>query len=97
MGCQGGCFAGRQPRRAREFFLKYQDRTMFGTDNEVSEEMYRNHFRWLETGDEYFDYWGYPGPGGWEIYGMELPGSVLEKIYHLNAERMFGNFKHRWL
>ncbi len=84
---------GRQPRRAREFFLKYQDRIMFGTDNEVTEEMYRNHFRWLETGDEYFDYWGYPGQGRWKIYGMELPDSVLEKIYHLNAERLFGRFK----
>ena len=83
---------GRQPRRAREFFLKYQDRIMFGTDNEVTEEMYRNHFRWLETGDEYFDYWGYPSQGRWEIYGMELPDEVLEKIYHLNAERLFSHF-----
>jgi predicted TIM-barrel fold metal-dependent hydrolase len=84
---------GRQPRRAREFFLKYQDRIMFGTDNEVTEPMYRNHFRWLETGDEYFDYWGYPGQGRWKIYGMELPDSVLEKIYHGNAERMFAQFR----
>ena len=83
---------GRQPRRAREFFLKYQDRIMFGTDNEVTEEMYRNHFRWLETDDEYFDYWGYPGQGRWEIYGMALPDPVLEKIYHRNAEKMFGAF-----
>lgn len=84
---------GRQPRRAREFFIKYQDRIMFGTDNGMDEEMYRNHFRWLETADEYFDYWGYPGQGRWKIYGMELPDPVLEKIYHLNAERMFGQFK----
>jgi predicted TIM-barrel fold metal-dependent hydrolase len=84
---------GRQPRRAREFFLQYQDRIMFGTDNEVTEDMYRNHFRWLETGDEYFDYWGYPSQGRWKIYGMELPDQVLEKIYHLNAERMFAQFK----
>jgi predicted TIM-barrel fold metal-dependent hydrolase len=83
---------GRQPRRAREFFLKYQDRIMFGTDNEVTEEMYRNHFRWLETDDEYFDYWGYPGQGRWKIYGMALPDPVLEKIYHLNAEHMFAAF-----
>jgi predicted TIM-barrel fold metal-dependent hydrolase len=84
---------GRQPRRAREFFLKYQDRIMFGTDNGMDEEMYRNHFRWLETADEYFDYWGYPGQGRWKIYGMELPDTVLEKIYHLNAERIFHQFK----
>jgi predicted TIM-barrel fold metal-dependent hydrolase len=88
---------GRQPRRAREFFLKYQDRIMFGTDNSVEEGMYRNHFRWLETGDEYFNYWGYPGQGRWKIYGMELPDSALEKIYHLNAERMFGQFKGKSL
>ena len=84
---------GRQPRRAREFFIKYQDRIMFGTDNSIDEEMYRNHFRWLETADEYFDYWGYPGQGRWKIYGMELPDSVLEKIYHKNAERMFSQFR----
>jgi predicted TIM-barrel fold metal-dependent hydrolase len=83
---------GRQPRRAREFFIKYQDRIMFGTDNGMDAEMYRNHFRWLETADEYFDYWGYPGQGRWKIYGMELPDPVLEKIYHLNAERIFRRF-----
>jgi len=84
---------GRQPRRAREFFIKYQDRIMFGTDNGMDEAMYRNHFRWLETADEYFEYWGYPGQGRWGIYGMELPDSVLEKIYHKNAERIFGQFR----
>jgi predicted TIM-barrel fold metal-dependent hydrolase len=83
---------GRQPRRAREFFLKYQDRIMFGTDNGMDEAMYRNHFRWLETADEYFDYWGYPGQGRWKIYGLDLPDSVLEKIYHKNAERIFSQF-----
>jgi uncharacterized protein len=84
---------GRQPRRAREFFIKYQDRIMFGTDNGMDEEMYRNHFRWLETADEYFDYWGYPGQGRWKIYGMALPDPVLEKVYHKNAERLFAQFK----
>lgn len=84
---------GRQPRRARAFFLKFQDRIMFGTDNGMDEEMYRNHFRWLETADEYFDYWGYPAQGRWEIYGLDLPDDVLEKIYHLNAERIFQQFK----
>ena len=84
---------GPPARRAREFFLKYQDRIMFGTDNGMDEAMYRNHFRWLETGDEYFDYWGYPGQGRWKIYGMELPDDVLEKVYHKNAERVFGQFR----
>jgi predicted TIM-barrel fold metal-dependent hydrolase len=84
---------GRQPRRARKFFLQYQDRIMFGTDFSVSAEMYRNHFRWLETADEYFDYWAAPEQGRWKIYGLELPDEVLEKVYHHNAERVFSQFK----
>jgi predicted TIM-barrel fold metal-dependent hydrolase len=84
---------GRQPRRTRELFLKYQDRVMFGTDNEVTEAMYRNNFRWLESADECFDYWGAPGQGRFEISGLALPDAVLEKIYHKNAERLFQQFK----
>jgi hypothetical protein len=34
---------------------------MSGTDNEVTEQTYRNHFRRRDTGDENFDDWGYPG------------------------------------
>ena len=81
---------GRQPRQARDFFLKYQDRIMFGTDAEVKDAMYRNYFRWLETADEAFDYWDAPGQGRWEIYGLNLPDPVLEKVYHKNAERVLG-------
>jgi predicted TIM-barrel fold metal-dependent hydrolase len=84
---------GRQPRRARKFFLDYQDRIMFGTDSEPEEAMYANYFRWLETPDEYFQYAGYPGQGRWEIYGMELPDNVLEKVYNKNAEKIFAQFK----
>jgi predicted TIM-barrel fold metal-dependent hydrolase len=84
---------GRQPRRARKFFLDYQDRIMFGTDSEPEEQMYANYFRWLETADEYFPYWGYPGQGRWDIYGMELPDSVLEQVYHKNAENLFAQFR----
>jgi len=84
---------GRQPRRTRDLFLKFQDRVLFGTDNSVSEEMYRNNFRFLETADEYFDYWGAPGQGRFEISGLALPDDVLEKIYHKNAEKLFSQFR----
>ncbi len=84
---------GRQPRRAQDLFLKYQDRVMFGSDNGMDAEMYRNYFRWLETADEYFDYWGAPSQGRWKISGMELPDPVLEKVYHGNAEHLFAGFK----
>jgi predicted TIM-barrel fold metal-dependent hydrolase len=84
---------GRQPRRAREIFMRYSDRIMFGTDEGAGEEMYRNYFRWLETGDEYFPYAQYPQQGRWMIYGLDLPDEVLEKVYHRNAEKLFGNFE----
>ena len=84
---------GRQPRRARKFFLDYQNRIMFGTDSDPEEAMYANYFRWLETPDEYFSYAGYPGQGRWEIYGMELPDNILEKVYNKNAEKLFAQFK----
>lgn len=86
---------GRQPRRTRKLFMDFQDRIMFGTDNGPEEEMYRNNFRWLETADEDFDYWGAPEQGRWTISGLDLPGPVLEKIYHLNAEKIFARYGKR--
>jgi predicted TIM-barrel fold metal-dependent hydrolase len=83
---------GRQPRRAYKFFTEFQDRILFGTDAEPVPEMYSNYFRWLETQDEYFPYWGYPEQGRWEIYGLGLPDQVLEKVYHGNAEKIFARF-----
>ena len=70
---------GRQPRRARKFFLDYSDRIMFGTDNTAEEGMYQNYFRWLETADEYFEYWGYPEQGRWHIYGLDLPDACWKR------------------
>ena len=79
---------GRQPRRARAFFLKYQDRILFGTDAAPEEAMYRKWFRFLESADEHFDYWHSPGQGRWTISGLDLPRDVLEKVYAKNAERV---------
>jgi len=66
---------------------------MFGTDEGAQEAMYQNYFRWLETNDDYFPYAQYPAQGRWMIYGLALPDDVLEKVYHLNAERLFAAFK----
>lgn len=84
---------GRQPRRTRKLFLDYQDRVMFGSDNTPDVDMYQSNFRWLETDDEAFDYWGSPSQGRWTISGLSLPDAVLEKIYQQNAEKLFGRFK----
>ena len=43
---------GRQPRAAHEFFVKYQDRVLFGKDSYQPDE-YPYYWRTFETGDEY--------------------------------------------
>jgi predicted TIM-barrel fold metal-dependent hydrolase len=81
---------GRQPYTARKFFLKYQDRIMFGTDTTPRRDAYRMYYRFLETDDEYFDCaGGHQRQGFWMIYGIFLPKDVLEKIYRTNAEKIF--------
>lgn len=80
---------GRQPYTARRFFLKYQDRIMFGTDTTPRREAFRIYYRFLETDDEYFDCAAsHHLQGFWMIYGIFLPKEVLEKIYQKNAERV---------
>lgn len=80
---------GRQPYSARRFFLKYQDRILFGTDTAPNRDSYRIYYRFLETDDEYFDpAGGHHRQGMWMIYGVFLPRDVLEKLYLKNAERL---------
>jgi len=74
---------GRQPRHARKWFIKYQDRVMFGKDTWRPEEYYV-YFRVLETSDEYFDYYR-KRHAFWKMYGMNLPDEVLKKLYYKNA------------
>ncbi len=93
---------GRQPRAARSFFERYQDRILFGTDavphghetpqQIFGEKLYEIYYRFLETTDEYFDYAPAPVPpqGRWRIYGLGLPDSILKKVYHDNAARVLG-------
>jgi predicted TIM-barrel fold metal-dependent hydrolase len=74
---------GRQPRFAATWMIKYQDRVMMGKDTYKKEEYY-TYFRVLETADEYFDYYR-KRHAHWKMYGLELPDSVLKKIYYKNA------------
>jgi predicted TIM-barrel fold metal-dependent hydrolase len=91
---------GRQPRTARRFFDKYQDRIMFGTDATphgdafpqqlFGNKLYEIYWRFLETEDEYFDYAPaeVPPQGRWRIYGVGLPEPILRKVYYDNAARL---------
>jgi predicted TIM-barrel fold metal-dependent hydrolase len=77
---------GRQPRSAHDFFVKYQDRIMFGKDAFQPEE-YPYYWRVFETTDEYFDYYR-DYHAFWKLYGMGLPDAVLKKLYADNARRV---------
>ena len=77
---------GRQPRRARQFLIDYQDRVLFGKDAYNVKEYY-TYFRVLETEDEYFDYYR-KRHAFWKMYGLGLPDDVLQKLYYKNALRI---------
>jgi predicted TIM-barrel fold metal-dependent hydrolase len=92
---------GRQPRMARKFFDRYQDRILFGTDaaadtstpqQTFGDALYEIYYRFLETEDEYFDYAPAPVPpqGRWRIYGLGLTDQILRKVYSENAARLMG-------
>jgi predicted TIM-barrel fold metal-dependent hydrolase len=77
---------GRQPRAAREFFIRYQDRILFGKDAYVPSE-FPYYWRVFETADEYFDYYR-DYHAFWKLYGLDLPDAVLRKVYYENSLRV---------
>ena len=77
---------GRQPKRARKFFIDHQDKILFGKDAYNQQEYY-TYFRVLETEDEYFDYYR-KRHAFWKMYGLGLPDSILKKVYYKNALRI---------
>lgn len=83
----------RQPReKARAFMIKYQDRILYGTDLHYYrgttgieaarswEDQYADDWRYLSS-DDTFEY------DGLKVEGLNLPLSVLHKLYHDNAVR----------
>ena len=77
---------GRQPVTGRKFFIKYQDRVLFGKDSYRPDE-FPYFWRVFETRDEYFDYYrNYHAH--WKMYGLDLPDDVLKKLYYKNALRL---------
>jgi predicted TIM-barrel fold metal-dependent hydrolase len=81
---------GRQPYTSHDFFVKYADRIMFGSDGPRPAARLLPHWRFFETRDEYFPYAENPFPpqGLWNIHGLGLPDDVLRKVYHENAARV---------
>ena len=75
------------PRFVSQFYAKYGDRLLYGTDMGFDKSMYRITFRVLETLDEHFyetDMFSYH----WSLNGFGLPDEILQKIYRTNAENI---------
>ena len=92
---------GRHPaEEARGFFLKHQDRVLFGTDlvlrssatddgmRKRHRERYDAHWQFFETDERQIFYPGYPIQGRWKVDAIGLPHAVLEKLYFRNAQRL---------
>jgi predicted TIM-barrel fold metal-dependent hydrolase len=89
-------------QKVRDFFVKYQDRIIYGTDRgdyEGSEaepeelkknvhEVWKSDWKFFAT-DETMTSWKVDG----EFKGLKLPREVIEKIYYKNAERVFPEFR----
>ncbi len=91
----------RQPRaKVRDFFIRYQDRILYGTDYELdrtdggvyTEEERRKHTEKAErmhrNNYRYFAGEGTVRISGKDVPGLGLPRDVLEKFYHANAQRL---------
>src|SRR5579864_1713807 len=75
------------PRFAAQFYAKYSDRLVYGTDMGYEKEMYRITFRILESQDEHFyetEQFGYH----WPINGLGLSDEILQRVYHDNAAKL---------
>jgi predicted TIM-barrel fold metal-dependent hydrolase len=78
------------PRFMGQFFKRYQDRLLYGTDNSPEAGMYRESFHILETADEHF----YPehfSKYHWPMHGFALPDAILKKVYRANAAKILGS------
>jgi predicted TIM-barrel fold metal-dependent hydrolase len=95
---------GRHPvEEVQAFFLKHQDRVLFGSDLVLGwdvfdqderkdrgeiEAHYKDHWRFFETDERQIPYPGFPIQGRWQVDAIALPPEVLEKLYAGNARRL---------
>jgi uncharacterized protein len=78
------------PRFVAEFYGKYADRLVYGTDMGFDKPMYRVTFRILETSDEHFyetDMFSYH----WSLNGFGLSDEILRKVYQTNAKKILSS------
>jgi hypothetical protein len=95
-------FQSNQDReKVRRFFIRYQDRLLYGTDTaqnardkgqelrHEAHETWLRDWRYLNTEETFKD----PELDA-PVHGLGLPRDVVRKIYSANAERWYGNPWH---
>ena len=86
--------------KVRDFLIKYQDRVIYGTDNEIS-EIDDLQMRVDEFHNIWLNHWEYFATNSImtstivnnEFQGLDLPETVLRKIYHGNAAKWYPGVK----
>ena len=86
--------------KVRDFFIKYQDRLLYGTDLTFQPDSKPEEFR-REAHDFWTSDWQYLATGDTQrvemihadVPGLALPKVVIDKIYYTNAVRVFGTAK----
>ena len=92
-------FQVQEQGKVRRFIIKYQDRLLYGTDNEINADksdpaariryldaVYRNDYRYFGTGQELEVPEIKPH---FKVRGLALPPAVLKKIYYENAVKWY--------
>ena len=84
----------RDPEKVRNFLIRYHDRILYATDLEQDAKarafgkeartVWLRDWRFFNTADI-----RYVPDLGAKLKGLALPTAVVDKIYHLNAERLF--------
>jgi predicted TIM-barrel fold metal-dependent hydrolase len=75
------------PRFAAQFYSKYSDRLLYGTDMGADKEMYQVTFRILESSDEHF-YEAEQFSYHWALNGFGLSDEILKNVYRENAAKL---------
>lgn len=82
--------------KVRDFFIKYQDRLIYGSDLSADGAENPDSLKTLMH-DTWLGHWKYfttdkimtaPEVNG-EFLGLDLPRDVVAKIYHINAKKLF--------
>jgi len=86
-----GHFAALESEKFRQFYIKYQDRIMFGSDMVLENQDENWIVKWLKCDIDLVEkriFFCFKEPG-LQLDGLHLPPEVLEKIYETNSQHIF--------